>query len=212
MRTTTDAPPANTGLSAQHVLAPFLNLATVRVGLDRRPDELADILPIPAASPGRPPGGTHDDLAELGRLGRLVRAWLRGEVGESELFTGLNTTFVACPVVYELREAGLNIAPARAGDEGKLLSLKLALAIADSIRAGEWHKLKQCPGCGCAFHDTSRNGMRVWCSMETCGNRAKVSRWRGNQARTTAEQDSCACGEACRCGKGGRLSAASGGD
>lgn len=216
MRTITDAPRANIGLSAERVLAPFLNLATVRVGLDPRPDELADILPGPAAARGRPLQGTHDDLKELGRLGRLVRAWLRGEVAESGLLAGLNSIFARCPVVYELSEGSLDIAPARDGDERKLLSLKLALVIADTIQAGEWHKLRQCLGCDCAFYDTSRNGMRVWCSMETCGNRAKVSRWRGNQSGTAKEQDSCACGRVCRCGKGkgGDLnsSAASGGD
>jgi len=214
MRAATDAYRANIGLWPEDVLAPFLNLATVRVGVNPRSDELTDILPGPTASRERPPQRNPDGLAELGRLGRLVRAWLRGELGERELLAGLNSTFAGCPVVYELSEGSLDIAPARDGDDGELLSLKLALVIADTIRAGEWHKLKQCPGCGCAFYDTSRNGMRVWCSMETCGNRAKVSRWRGNQARTAAEQDSCACGEACRCGKGkgGHLSAASGGD
>jgi len=31
-------------------------------------------------------------------------------------------------------------------------------------------------GCGYLFIDTSRNHSRRWCSMETCGNRAKASR------------------------------------
>jgi predicted RNA-binding Zn ribbon-like protein len=31
-------------------------------------------------------------------------------------------------------------------------------------------------GCGWLFYDTSRNKSRRWCSMETCGNRAKVHR------------------------------------
>ncbi|MEU7588249.1 CGNR zinc finger domain-containing protein [Micromonospora sp. NPDC049230] len=39
-------------------------------------------------------------------------------------------------------------------------------------------RLRRCSGAGCAlyFYDISRNGGRRWCSMETCGNRSKVSR------------------------------------
>jgi predicted RNA-binding Zn ribbon-like protein len=35
-----------------------------------------------------------------------------------------------------------------------------------------------CPRCGWLFVDTSRGGKRRWCSMQTCGNREKVSRHR----------------------------------
>jgi len=36
--------------------------------------------------------------------------------------------------------------------------------------------LKECPGkgCGLLFIDTSRNRSRRWCTMEVCGNRARV--------------------------------------
>jgi predicted RNA-binding Zn ribbon-like protein len=42
-------------------------------------------------------------------------------------------------------------------------------------------RVKACPppdGCGWLFLDTSRNGRRTWCSMQTCGNVAKVRRYR----------------------------------
>jgi predicted RNA-binding Zn ribbon-like protein len=32
------------------------------------------------------------------------------------------------------------------------------------------------PGCGWLFHDSSPNKRRRWCSMESCGNRAKARR------------------------------------
>ena len=35
-------------------------------------------------------------------------------------------------------------------------------------------------GCGWLFRDTSRAGRRRWCSMSTCGNTAKVRRFRGS--------------------------------
>jgi len=42
--------------------------------------------------------------------------------------------------------------------------------------------IRECPGedCGYLFRDTSR-GRRRWCSMKTCGNRAKVQRFRDRQ-------------------------------
>lgn len=41
-------------------------------------------------------------------------------------------------------------------------------------------RLRQCPGEECAwlFLDTSRNGMRQWCQMRACGNRAKARKFR----------------------------------
>lgn len=49
-------------------------------------------------------------------------------------------------------------------------------------------RLKRCEGSRCAllFVDTSRSGRRRWCSMERCGNRAKVAAHR----RRRKERDS----------------------
>jgi predicted RNA-binding Zn ribbon-like protein len=44
-------------------------------------------------------------------------------------------------------------------------------------------KLHACPRCGWLFVDTSRGGKRRWCNMRICGNREKISRYRGH-ART----------------------------
>lgn len=45
-------------------------------------------------------------------------------------------------------------------------------------------RVKQCEdlrGCGYLFIDTSKNRSRRWCSMESCGNRAKVQRHRARR-------------------------------
>jgi predicted RNA-binding Zn ribbon-like protein len=49
-----------------------------------------------------------------------------------------------------------------------------AIDVLGGPRAG---RLKRCDGgrCGLVFIDTSRSGRRRWCSMERCGNRAKVA-------------------------------------
>jgi predicted RNA-binding Zn ribbon-like protein len=46
-------------------------------------------------------------------------------------------------------------------------------------------KVRQCPGteCGWLFYDASRSGRRQWCDMATCGNFAKVQRFRDRQRR-----------------------------
>lgn len=56
----------------------------------------------------------------------------------------------------------------------------LGVLAADAIRAlgGAESRVRICEGVGCAglFVDTSRGGTRRWCSMNTCGNRAKKAR------------------------------------
>lgn len=53
--------------------------------------------------------------------------------------------------------------------------LSLLLIVRDAQRGDEWSRLKTCtdPTCRWVFYDTSRNRQGAWCSMATCGNRAK---------------------------------------
>lgn len=43
----------------------------------------------------------------------------------------------------------------------------------DTLTREDFHRIKECPGCGWLFLDTSRNGKRRWCDMNVCGSRAK---------------------------------------
>ncbi len=45
---------------------------------------------------------------------------------------------------------------------------------------GTWSKFRMCadPNCTTVFYDTSRNHSGKWCSMQACGNRNKVRRFR----------------------------------
>jgi predicted RNA-binding Zn ribbon-like protein len=54
---------------------------------------------------------------------------------------------------------------------------------AELLTAEELHRVHECAGhdCGWLFLDMSKNGSRRWCSMETCGNRAKARRHRERQ-------------------------------
>jgi predicted RNA-binding Zn ribbon-like protein len=49
----------------------------------------------------------------------------------------------------------------------------IAALFADLDRA----KVRKCTNCVLHFFDTSRKGTRRWCSMQICGNRAKVARY-----------------------------------
>lgn len=52
-----------------------------------------------------------------------------------------------------------------------------------SIAAGETGRFRICANDGCrwVFEDTSRGGRRRWCDMSSCGNRAKVRRFRSRR-------------------------------
>ena len=59
----------------------------------------------------------------------------------------------------------------------------LAADLIDVLAAADPGRLRTCAdaACGRWFLDTSRGGQRRWCSMATCGNRAKAERWRARR-------------------------------
>ena len=52
--------------------------------------------------------------------------------------------------------------------------------VLDAMRDGSWRRLKACRRdvCRRLYYDRSRNGSSSWCSMATCGNRAKTRAYR----------------------------------
>lgn len=54
----------------------------------------------------------------------------------------------------------------------------VALGAADLLASPEAHRVRLCAGdeCGWMYVDRSRNGLRRWCEMETCGTAAKTRR------------------------------------
>jgi predicted RNA-binding Zn ribbon-like protein len=63
------------------------------------------------------------------------------------------------------------------GEELDLLLWPVALSTIELLTsAQEWGRIKECPGCGWLFLDTSKTGNRRWCSMDACGSRAKMRR------------------------------------
>lgn len=67
--------------------------------------------------------------------------------------------------------------------EGLHPAASLAPIVEDAIRvvgSVDRSRLRRCRAGGCLrwFVDTSKGGRRAWCSMATCGNRAKAARYR----------------------------------
>ncbi len=61
------------------------------------------------------------------------------------------------------------------GGKLQLLLWPVALSAIELLTsAKEWGKIKECPGCGWLFLDSSKTGNRRWCSMDECGSRAKM--------------------------------------
>ena len=74
------------------------------------------------------------------------------------------------------------------------LRLALARIAEDAILrlASDAKRLTRCqlPGCGALLLSSSRSEPRRWCSMETCGNRAKVASFRARTRRKQPAQKS----------------------
>ena len=60
------------------------------------------------------------------------------------------------------------------------------IVVNDASRDDSVERVRECAADDCAivFYDESRSNNRRWCSMQRCGNRAKV---RAHRARTSAQ-------------------------
>jgi predicted RNA-binding Zn ribbon-like protein len=64
----------------------------------------------------------------------------------------------------------------------------LAAAAVDLLRHGPLDRLKLCDACPWLFLDTSRNHSRRWCSMNECGSRLKMRRYRARRRATAGRR------------------------
>jgi len=86
---------------------------------------------------------------------------------------GLGVRFANGSARLEPSAAGVS------GAVGRILA-EVSAGMAD----GTWERLKACRADDCrwAFLDTAKNRTRAWCSMQSCGNRAKVQAYRARNA------------------------------
>jgi CGNR zinc finger/Putative stress-induced transcription regulator len=81
------------------------------------------------------------------------------------------------------REDGCAFVLAWDGDHLERPLWPLAVSVLDLLRSGPLERLRACVGCPWLFLDTSRNHSRRWCSMDDCGSRSKMRRYRARRAR-----------------------------
>ena len=67
---------------------------------------------------------------------------------------------------------------------------RVVAAVYASMADPDWERLKLCSSSSCrwAFYDRSRNHSSRWCTMASCGNRAKARRFRQHAAHTPASR------------------------
>ena len=66
------------------------------------------------------------------------------------------------------------LVPAASGSDAALG--RIVAAVHGAVADGSWRRLKACRAADCewAFVDNAKNQSRAWCSMSSCGNRAKA--------------------------------------
>jgi predicted RNA-binding Zn ribbon-like protein len=125
---------------------------------------------------------TNADLAEATRVREALRDVLAAKVGLEVDVDAAKTEIDAAA-----RRAGLElrfdptcprVEPTVGGVRGAIG--KILVEVYDEMVDGIWERMKACKADDCrwAFLDTSKNKSRAWCSMESCGNRAKVNAYR----------------------------------
>ncbi|MES0880235.1 CGNR zinc finger domain-containing protein [Roseibium sp. SCP14] len=120
------------------------------------------------------PAMLPEDVNHLHRFRADIRSLLQG---------GQNTAALA--PARQINPAGLD--RGQAVVTGQPLEALIAIsAMSILMDKRELERLKMCPAqdCGWLFIDETRNSRRRWCSMETCGNRAKANRHYARQKTT----------------------------
>ncbi|MDG9719073.1 CGNR zinc finger domain-containing protein [Streptomyces sp. DH24] len=129
-------------------------------------------------------GLTEDDLPGARELRESLRAALLAHAGHPahREVTPLGDLLARAPlhVTVDERDGSAALAPA----DGRTLLSRVAAAVAEALVAGTWTRLKACEAADClwAYYDRSPAGRGRWCSMQVCGARAKMRRYRAKGA------------------------------
>jgi predicted RNA-binding Zn ribbon-like protein len=122
----------------------------------------------------------HAKALELrGRLRAMAEALARGEPVPSSSVEAINEAlrWTLGPMEVAAAEDGFELRQRTELQEPEQLLGPIAEQAAELLCGTERALVRRCenPGCILYFLDTSRNRSRRWCSMEACGNRAKVA-------------------------------------
>ncbi|MEU6666796.1 ABATE domain-containing protein [Streptomyces sp. NPDC046727] len=115
--------------------------------------------------------GTAQELREA--IHRLIGAARAGRTPDAEARALVNEAAAHAVPVPALTASGQ--LAWHAGDPVRATLALVARDVLDLVTSPALDRVRDCSGaaCGALFLDTSRPGTRRWCSMDTCGNRAK---------------------------------------
>ena len=136
---------------------------------------------------------TTGDLSSAKTLRSALQDLFQTSMEQRSAAPGSLTTvnqYLAKHVVQEVLQVNpdngdLELVPAETASSVSSLLADIAYEGAVLLASPQASQLKHCnnPECVLIFLDTSRNQQRRWCSMDTCGNRAKVAKHYRKQAR-----------------------------
>ncbi len=114
-------------------------------------------------------------------LHRIAQAVRLGKAARSADLEVLNRCLLRYPEGRVIAATGAGRLNWKSHGDGLALGSPLGAMArlgAELLVSAEPASIRCCagPGCGWLFHDTSPNKRRRWCSMESCGNRAKARR------------------------------------
>lgn len=127
-----------------------------------------------------PPASDAERAAGFRALVRRMLAHDGCVARDDEIRDAVNATSAAAPLVVQFRADGyIVLEPAHPAGIDAVLGRVIA-AIFESMADGTWPRLKLCQAGDCqwAYYDASRNGSGHWCSMASCGNKAKARAYR----------------------------------
>lgn len=130
---------------------------------------------------------SYAEAVEVQRHLRALEAANNGGRVDPATFAALDQFVAAHELRPRFGSAGeLDPAAPRAGDP---IGRVLALAVRSMLQ-GRWARFKLCrePTCRASYFDASKNASKTWCSMDSCGARHKMRRYRARQSGSGARQ------------------------
>jgi predicted RNA-binding Zn ribbon-like protein len=130
-------------------------------------------------------------LTQALQFRKILREWLGGlsdrKSADPALAASLQLLFAAMPHADSLKatsDGKWRRCVESLGDPLLWMLRPIILSVAELLAEDGHLPIRKCgnPRCPIYFYDISRTGKRRWCSMESCGNRAKVRAFLDRQA------------------------------
>lgn len=122
-------------------------------------------------------------------INRVLRAELAHRKADGSDIRAINEAASRPDLAPRLVAGSAGLHTKTAGDKVSAALSTLArdaIALIEAVKAG---RVRECasPHCSLLFYDASQGGRRRWCSMEKCGNVAKVRTYRSHRVKGPTE-------------------------